>query len=194
MALRTVGVRLAAEVSGYVNSMRTAGRATKDFTSDLDQAARGGRLDAVADQAGAMGLALAGGFALAVGAAARFDKQMSEVAAVSNATGAELERLRESAIAAGEDTAYSATEAAKAQAELAKAGLGTADILGGALSGSLALAAAGSLDLAESADIAAKTMNVFNLKGQDVSHIADVLAAAATVSYTHLTLPTNSLV
>ena len=184
MALRTVGVRLQAEVSGYVGGLRTARSATRDFVGDLDKAAKAGRLDAVADQATAMGIGLAGAFALAVGAAAKFDKQMSEVGAVSNATGQDLERLRQAALQAGADTAYSATEAAKAEAELAKAGLSTSQILGGALTGSLSLAAAGSLDLAESADIAAKTMNVFKLQGKDVGHIADVLSAAANKSAT----------
>lgn len=184
MALRTVGVRLAAEVSGYVNSMRQAGKSTRDFVGELDQSARAGQLDAVADQAGRMGLGMVAAFGVAVGAAAKFDKQMSEVAAVSNATGAELEQLRSAALEAGKATAFSATEAAKAQAELAKAGLSTSEILGGALSGSLALAAAGTLDLAEAADIAAKTMNIFDLEGKDVGHVADVLAAAANKSAT----------
>ncbi|MEO3922716.1 phage tail tape measure protein [Micromonosporaceae bacterium B7E4] len=184
MALRTVGVKLAAEVSGYVSKLGQAKASTRELGQELDKAAQSGKLDAVADQAGAMGLALAAGFAVAAGAAAKFDKQMSEVAAVSDATGAELEQLRQAALKAGKDTAFSATQAAKAQAELAKAGLSTSEILGGALSGSLALAAAGSLDLAEAAEISAKTMNVFQLEGKDASHIADVLAAAANKSAT----------
>ena len=184
MALRTVGVRLVAEISGYRNQLRAAAISTKEFTSGLDTAAKAGKLDKLADQAGRMGLGMVAAFGIAVGAAARFDKQMSEVAAVSNATGGELNKLRQAALQAGKDTAFSATEAAKAEAELAKAGLGTADILGGALKGSLSLAAAGTLDLAEAADISAKTMNVFNLKGKDVGHIADVLAASANKSAT----------
>lgn len=184
MALRTVGVKLAAEVSSYVGGLRTAKTATKDFVGELDKAAKAGQLDAVADQAGRMGLALGAAFAGVVAVTARFDKQMSEVGAVANASAADLDRLREAALQAGKDTAFSATEAAKAQAELAKAGLSTSQILGGALAGSLSLAAAGSLDLAESADIAAKTMNVFQLEGKDVGHIADVLAAAANKSAT----------
>ena len=60
MALRAVGVRLAAEVSGYINSIRTAQRATRDFAGTLREAAARGDLNAVADQAGRMGLALAG--------------------------------------------------------------------------------------------------------------------------------------
>ena len=181
---RTVSVRLQAEVSGYVAGIKTAARSTKDFVSSLSEAAKQGRLDAVADQAGRMGLALVGAFGLAVGAAARLDKQMSEVGAVSGATAGQLEQLRQAALQAGKDTSFSASEAAKAEAELAKAGLSTADILGGALRGSLDLAAAGQLDLAEAADISAKAMNIFGLRGGDVSHIADVLAAAANKSAT----------
>jgi TP901 family phage tail tape measure protein len=184
VALRTVGVRLAAEVSGYVNGLRTAKAATQDFVGQLDKAAKAGKLDAVADQAARMGLGLVAAFGVAVGAAARFDKQMSEVAAVSGATASEMERLRKSALQAGKDTAFSATEAAKAEAELAKAGLSSSQILGGALTGSLDLAAAGTLDLADAAEIAAKTMNMFQLQGKDVGHIADVLAAAANKSAT----------
>lgn len=184
MALRTVGVKLAAEVSSYVAGMRTAKTATKDFVGELDKAAKAGQLDAIADRAAYMGVALGAAFAGVVAITARFDKQMSEVGAVANATASDLDRLRQAALDAGKDTAFSATEAAKAEAELAKAGLSTSEILGGALSGSLSLAAAGTLDLAESADIAAKTMNVFQLEGKDVGHIADVLAAAANKSAT----------
>ncbi|MFE7869769.1 phage tail tape measure protein [Micromonospora humida] len=173
-----------AEVAGYKAGITQARASTRDFAAELDRAAKAGRLDAVADHATAMGLGLAGAFAVAVGAAAKFDKQMSEVSAVSNATGADLEKLRQAALDAGADTAFSATQAAQAEAELAKAGLETSQILGGALTGSLALAAAGSLDLAEAAEISAKTMNVFGLEGRDVTHIADVLAAAANKSAT----------
>ena len=182
--LRTVGVRLQADVTGFKAGLGQARTAAGELRGELDKAARAGKLDAVADQATKMGLGLAGAFAVAVGAAAKFDKQMSEVGAVSDATGKQMEQLRQAALKAGADTAFSATEAAQAEAELAKAGLDTSQILGGALTGSLSLAAAGSLDLAEAADISAKTMNVFKLEGKDVGHIADVLAASANKSAT----------
>jgi TP901 family phage tail tape measure protein len=184
MALRSVGVRLQAEVSGYTNQLRMAARSTKDFVGELDKAAKAGQLDAVADQAGRMGLGLVAAFGGAVAISAKFEKAMSEVGAVSGATAGELEQLRDAALQAGQDTAFSASEAAQAQAELAKAGLDTSQILGGALTGALDLAAAGTLDLATAADIAAKTMNVFQLEGKDVGHVADVLAAAANKSAT----------
>src|SRR5690606_28547563 len=69
-----------------------------------------------------------------------------------------------------------------AQAELVKAGVSVSDVLGGALTGSLSLAAAGQLDLADAATISAQAMNVFGLGGDQVAHIADVLAAGANKS------------
>lgn len=128
------------------------------------------------------GVAMAAGFGMAVMAAAEFDKSMSKVAAVSNVTAKELGALRKAAIEAGRDTQYSARQAADAEAELAKAGIGTADILGGALKGSLALAAAGQLELADAATVSAQAMNIFNLGGAQVTHVADVLAAGANKS------------
>jgi TP901 family phage tail tape measure protein len=181
---KTVSVRLMAQIQGYISPLKAAIQTTKDFRSEISKAASEGKLEEVGQQAGRMGLALSGGFLLAMMAAARFEKQMSEVGAVVGANSEELGRLSDAALEAGKDTVFSATEAAKAQAELGKAGLTTAEILGGALTGSLSLASAGSLDLAEAADIAAKAMNIFDLTGRDVEHVADVLAAAANKSAT----------
>lgn len=185
---RSVVVRLGARIMEFEAGMARAGASVKQLRSEIDKATKTERgrqaLDDLAMAAGGAGLAMVGAFGAAVVHAAKFEKQMSEVSAVTGASAAELDRLSEAALKAGEDSQYSATEAAKAQAELGKAGLSTADILGGALTGSLDLAAAGSLDLAEAAEIAAKTMNMFNLGGADVSHIADLLAAAANKSAT----------
>jgi TP901 family phage tail tape measure protein len=109
---------------------------------------------------------------------------MSRVKAATQATTPELGKLRAAAIQAGSSTQYSATESADAITELAKAGVSTADILGGALKGTLALAAAGDMDVADSAIVAAKAMNSFGLQGKDMAHIADVIAAAAGKSAT----------
>lgn len=182
--MRVVAVRLIAEVNRYKQGMNEAAASTRALTGEMDKAAKAGRLDAVADSAGRMGLAFVAGVGLIANAAAKFEQQMSKVKAVTNATAGQMAELEKAAIAAGKATSFSATQAGQAQEELAKAGISTADILGGALAGSLSLAAAGSLDLAEAADIAAKTMNLFGLKGKDVTHIADVLSAAANKSAT----------
>lgn len=182
MANRTVSVRLLLELAG-ADKVRDGAKSVRDLGDELKNAKKD-NLDKIAVAAGGMGAALGGAFAYVVKSAADFDRQMSMVAAVSGETGKGLSDLRNAAVQAGKDTQYSATEAAKAESELAKAGISTADILGGGLSGSLALAAAGQLDLADAATVTAKTMNAFKLSGKDVPHIADVLAASANKSAT----------
>lgn len=131
-------------------------------------------------------LGLVGAFVAAALAAASFEKGMSEVRAVTDGSAAEMRQLSQAALDAGNATKYSASEAANAEAELARAGVSTADIIGGALKGSLDLAASGQLELGESAIISAQAMNAFHLKGADVAHIADVISAGAGKSATNV--------
>lgn len=164
-------------------SSRDAARATQDLANATATGAKSTQLSGTL-LVGLGTAAAAGAVALKkiISASMDFDKAMSGVAAVSDSSAQELMSLREAALNAGRDTAFSASQAAVAESELAKAGVSTADILGGALRGSLDLAAAGQLDLGESATIAAQAMNIFDLKGTDVAHIADVLAAGANKS------------
>lgn len=110
---------------------------------------------------------------------ADFDQSMSNVAATGEDARGSIDQLRQAALDAGAETAFSATEAAGAIEELAKAGVSASDILNGGLDGALDLAAAGGLEVGEAAEIAASAMTQFGLKGQDVTHIADLLAAGA---------------
>jgi TP901 family phage tail tape measure protein len=179
MALRTVGVKLTADISQYTSALARAGAATKDFSKGLDQAAQKGHLDKVADTAGVVGIGLAGMAGVAIKAAADFDKAMSGVEAATHASAGEISKLRAAALQAGKDTQYSATEAAQGITELSKAGVSTADILGGGLKGALSLAAAGQIDVGQAAETAASAMTQFGLSGKDIPHVADLLAAAA---------------
>ncbi|MFF4246216.1 phage tail tape measure protein [Streptomyces sp. NPDC001822] len=166
MAVRTVTVRLRADISNYTRGMRQA----SDTTSRL------------ANAGAATGAAMLAGFAVAAAAAAKFDKALSNVRAVTGASTGEMAKLRAAALEAGKTTSFTATEAANAEAELARAGVSTANIIGGALKGSLALAASGQVDLTEAAVVSAQAMNTFGLAGKDVTHIADLLAAGANKS------------
>lgn len=139
-------------------------------------------LEKVGRSALVMGAGLSAAFGLATVATINFDRELSTVAAVTDATAEELDQLRTAAIDAGQATVFSASEAAQAEAELAKAGLTTAQILRGGLTGALNLAAAGQLDLATAATIAAQAIKIFNLTGEDTEHVADVLAAGANKS------------
>ncbi|MCX5601630.1 phage tail tape measure protein [Streptomyces phaeochromogenes] len=166
MVTRTVTVRLRADINQYTRGMRTAARSTSQ----------------VAGAGAAVGTAMVAGFALAAASAAKFDKELSNVRAVTGASAKDMAKLRAAALEAGKTTSFTATEAARAEAELARAGISTANIIGGALKGSLALAAAGQVDLTEAAVVSAQAMNTFGLEGKDVTHIADLLAAGANKS------------
>lgn len=181
---RTVAVRYRADVSGYVAGMRQAQAATSDFAKRAQTSATKQKADwdKIGTAAMAGGLAIGAGVALAIKKAADFEQSMSRVGAVTDATSSEMKALSDAALQAGQDTVFSATEAAAAQEELAKAGVSTSDILGGALTGALDLAAAGGIDLASAAETAAQAMNLFNLEGKDVAHIADVLTSGANKS------------
>ena len=122
------------------------------------------------------------GLGLAVKQFMDFDEAMSGVRANLSGTPAEMDAVQNAVRQAGAASVFSATEAANAAEELAKAGLKAADITGGALTGSMDLAAAGGVGLARAAEVAATAMAQFHLKGQDVAHIADVMAAGALAS------------
>lgn len=166
MATRTVTVRLVADVNQYTRGMRRAAR-------DTSQLAGAGA---------AVGTAMVAGFAVAAASAAKFDKALSNVRAVTGASAADMAKLRAAALEAGKTTSFTATEAADAEAELARAGVKVADITGGALKGALALAASGQVELKEAAVVSAQAMNTFGLAGKDVTHVADLLAAGANKS------------
>jgi TP901 family phage tail tape measure protein len=125
------------------------------------------------------GAATAAVVALSVAKYTEFDKAMSQTGAATMATASEQRELGEAALKAGADTAYSASEAAAAEEELAKAGQSVSDIVGGSLNGALALAAAGQLQVARSAEIMATTLTQFRLPASEAAHVSDVLAAGA---------------
>ena len=181
MTTRTVATRLKLDIGGYLGPLKLAVGGTREFMSEFDKAAKSGSagMDKLSHGALIAGAGILAGFGVAIASAMKFDKQMSATGAAANATGKQLQALRASALQAGADTAFSATEAAQAEEELAKAGVSVKDILGGGLKGSLDLAAAGQLEVADAAEIAATAMVQFGLKGDKVPHVADLLSAAA---------------
>lgn len=128
------------------------------------------------------GAVIAGGLALAVNSAADFEKQLSNVAAVSGATEEEMEGVRAKALQLGKDTQFSASESAQAIEELVKAGLSVQDVMNGAADATVNLAAAGEVSMPEAATIASNAMNQFNLAAEDMVGVADNIAGAANAS------------
>lgn len=121
----------------------------------------------------------------AVKVAADFDAGMSKVAAVSGATGAELDKLREKAREMGAKTKFSASEAADAMNYMAMAGWKTGDMLDG-IEGIMNLAAASGEDLATTSDIVTDALTALGLSASDSGHFADILAAASSNANTNV--------
>ncbi len=121
----------------------------------------------------------------AVKTAADFDTSMSRVAAVSGATGRDLETLRDKAREMGAKTKYSASEAAEAMNFMAMAGWKTGDMLSG-IDGIMNLAAASGGDLAATSDIVTDALTAFGLTAKDSGHFADILAAASSNANTNV--------
>lgn len=123
----------------------------------------------------------------AVKVGSEFEASMSNVAAISGATGNELDELTAKAQEMGSKTKFSASESADAFSYMAMAGWKTADMLNG-IEGIMNLAAASGEDLATTSDIVTDALTAFGLSAQDSGHFADILAAASSNANTNVGL------
>ena len=155
-ASKNIATKIGKNVSGIGKKLTSAGTTlTKKVTVPL------------------LGIGAAG-----IKVATDFEKGMSEVKAISGATGKDFDALRNKAIELGADTAFSSNEVAEAMTEMAKAGWSSEQIIDG-MSGVLAAAAASGEGLASVSTIVADAITGFGLKAKDSTRIADLLTQAA---------------
>ncbi len=178
MALNeNIMIRLSADTSNYSTRMAAASTQAEKLSTALEKPGSKSRI--ATNLMAGMGLAA---IALGVSAtklAADFDQSMSTIQADLQASDGDMQKLRAAAIQAGADTIYNANEAADGIDALGKAGLSTADILSGGLSGALNLAASDGMQVGEAAELMSTTLKQFNLEGADAGKVADALAAGA---------------
>lgn len=180
MVDRTVKTTLTAQVSGYLQGMDMAARKTREMGSEAEKlAAKRQAFQTLGASAIALGVAIAAAVGLAVVKYADFDQAMSNANAVLQESVEGQRALRDATLEAGGATVFTAHEAANGVEELGKAGIGTADILSGALTGSLDLAASGQLGVARASEITGITLKQFALDGTQAARVADVLSAGA---------------
>ncbi len=108
-----------------------------------------------------------------------FEAAMSQVQAISGATGSEVTKLTDKAKEMGATTKFTAKESAEAFNYMAMAGWKTGDMLNG-IEGILSLAAASGEELATTSDIVTDALTALNMKASDAGRFSDVLAAAAS--------------
>ena len=168
--------------------------ANQSATAVQKIAAKGEKLKTVGDNISNVGqkflpatVAITGLGTVAVKTAADFDSSMSEVAAISGATGKDFDDLRAKAREMGSKTKFSATEAAQAMTYMGMAGWKTSDMLSG-IEGIMNLAAASGEDLATTSDIVTDALTAFGLSADDSGHFADILAAASSNANTNVSM------
>lgn len=128
---------------------------------------------------------IAGVGAAAVKTTADFDGAMSNVQAISGATGDDFTALRDKAIEMGSKTKFSASESADALTYMAMAGWKTGDMLDG-LEGIMNAAAATGTDLGTTSDIITDGLTAFGMSAKESSHFADVLTKASNSANTNI--------
>jgi TP901 family phage tail tape measure protein len=162
------------------------------LTSGLRRAQR--RLRAFGDGVRALGTRLVGisaavatPLAVSTSVFATFEQRMARVQALTGAAGKDFARLAAEAKRLGESTTFSASQAADAMSAFALAGYDVEQILK-AIGPTLDLAAAGQLDVATGADIAAKIMAGLGLEAEQLGGAVDVLTKAMTTANTDLVM------
>ena len=180
------------ETEQELRRLQEEAASTSVALSKIDQA--GKKMEAFGDSVTSAGqkimpasMAVAGLGAAAVKTATDFDEGMSKVAAISGATGDDLDALRDKAREMGAKTKFSAAEAAAAMEYMAMAGWKTEDMLGG-IEGIMNLAAASGEDLATTSDIVTDALTAFGMSADDSAHFADILAAASSNANTNVAM------
>lgn len=115
-----------------------------------------------------------------------FEAAMSEVEAISGATGDQVSQMAEKAKEFGSSTKFSATEVANAFKYMSLAGWSTSDMLS-SIDGVLNLAAASGMDLASASDMVTDYLSAFSMEASDAAYMADMLAYAQANSNTTAT-------
>ena len=173
-----------ASLQRYQNQIDETSKKLKNGTADIEDYAKkledgGKKITDVGKKASVVSAGILAVGTAAVTAGANFEEGMSEVQAISGASGKDLEKLREKAKQMGETTKFSATESANAMYYMALAGWKTEDMLNG-IEGVMNLAAASGEDLAMVSDIVTDGLTAMGYSAQESSKFADIFAATVT--------------
>ena len=125
--------------------------------------------------------AVVGGMGALIMKSKSFDKELSNLAAVTGKTKDELVDLKENAKKLGATTAFTATQVLELSVAYAKLGFTTNEILK-ASDATLSLAAATETDLGEAAEIVGATLRGFGLDTSETTRVVNVMAKSFTTS------------
>ena len=121
-----------------------------------------------------------------------FEAGMSEVSAITGATGKDMQALEKQAKTLGATTKFSARDAAEGMKYFGMAGYDTNQIMN-ALPSTLNLAAAGNVDLGIACDIVSDAMTGLGMSANETTKFTDIMAATITNSNTSVELMGETL-
>ena len=121
-----------------------------------------------------------------------FEAGMSEVSAITGATGKDIQALEKQAKTLGATTKFSARDAAEGMKYFGMAGYDTNQIMS-ALPSTLNLAAAGNVDLGIACDIVSDAMTGLGMSANETTKFTDIMAATITNSNTSVELMGETL-
>jgi len=165
----------------FNKNLKKADNTTKSFNSTISKSA--GLMKGLLPVAGVAAFGIA--FKKVVEISSRFEKEMSEVKAVSGATESQFKALNQQAESLGKSTVFSAQQAAEGMKFLSMAGFEVKDTMK-ALPGVLDLAAAGTIGLGKAADIASNILTQYGLSADSMNRVNDVITATTTRTNTNI--------
>ena len=182
----TIQAELTLNTGKYDDNMKRAELQMTKFADKMQT--MGKRMDKIGgEMTKKVTLPIVGIGTAALKVAADFESSMSEVAAISGATGDKLAALEAKAREMGSTTKFSASESAQALKYMAMAGWETEQMLDG-LEGVMLLAAASGEDLAMVSDIVTDALTAFGMKASQAAEFADLLASASSSSNTNVAM------
>jgi TP901 family phage tail tape measure protein len=170
------GGRVAIEIGADAKKFYAALNALQGRIRNL-----GATLNGIGARFAGLGAAIAAPMAIAVRQTAAFQDTMAAVGAVTDATGADFEKLKQKALDLGASTSFTAQQVAEGMQALGQGGFSVDETLTG-IEGTLLLARAGMLDLGTATGIAVAVLRSFKMPTQEAGKVADILAKAANSS------------
>lgn len=177
-----------AQLERYGKQIEDVDKKIRLGTADIEEMAQkiedaGNKMKDVGKKASVASAAVVAVGTAGVIAGSDFEAAMSEVKAISGATGDDFSKLKEKAKQMGATTKFSATESANAMYYMALAGWKAEDMLDG-IEGVMNLAAASGEDLATVSDIVTDGLTAMGYAADQSSKFADVFAKTVTSSNT----------
>ncbi|EQK47112.1 phage tail tape measure protein, TP901 family, core region [[Clostridium] bifermentans ATCC 19299] len=198
MDLGTAIAYIDLDSSKFVNGMRNVSSQLSTFNSSTATTSQ--KMTAMGNVAKSVGGSLTKVFTLPLAAAGAaslkvatdFEAGMSEVSAITGATGNDLKKLETQAKDLGATTKFSATDAAEGMKYFGMAGYKTDQIMS-ALPATLNLAAAGGTDLGVTCDIVSDAMTGLGMSANETGKFTDIMAATVTNANTNIELMGETL-